>query len=238
MSDKEPTWVAGEILENALTLAVELHADHARKADGEPYLGHLMAVASNVIEAGGTEEQAAAALLHDAIEDRDATFELIATRVNENVARIVTSCSEENANSGLNKESTWAKRKDEYLQHLAGLDPLCDASILVALADKVNNCEKTARDIRRHLSEAGHTSSADDAIVQFWNKFNAGDSCQEWWYRRLIEEFEKKIGQDNRLPHNLLLRLVDAYTALFGNRQIIECGNAHQHWHDLPKGAK
>ena len=53
----------------ALALATVAHADQDEKGLGTPYLGHLLRVASTVIRAGGTPDQARAALLHDAVED-------------------------------------------------------------------------------------------------------------------------------------------------------------------------
>ena len=50
-------------------LAHQLHADQTRKGTTIPYIGHLLAVTSIVIENGGTEDEAIAALLHDAVED-------------------------------------------------------------------------------------------------------------------------------------------------------------------------
>ena len=54
----------------AFAYAHEVHRDHTRKGNGFPYIGHLMGVASIVIDDGGTEDEAIAALLHDAPEDR------------------------------------------------------------------------------------------------------------------------------------------------------------------------
>ena len=114
MTEKNPTWVAGPVFRKAMEMAIEKHAGQARKADSEPYLGHLLAVASNVIEAGGTETQAAAALLHDAIEDQGCTVEEIANRVSPAVAAIVEHCTEPafDAN-GEDRTQTWWTRKQQ-----------------------------------------------------------------------------------------------------------------------------
>jgi (p)ppGpp synthase/HD superfamily hydrolase len=56
--------------DEALAFAAELHRQQRRKGAETPYIGHLLSVAGLVLENGGTEEQAIAALLHDAIEDQ------------------------------------------------------------------------------------------------------------------------------------------------------------------------
>lgn len=227
---KIPHWVAGPTFANAMAMAITLHADHARKADREPYLGHLLGVASNVIEAGGTEDQAAAALLHDAIEDRQSTPLEIEKATNVLVAWIVDACSEERTGRDDDGTETWALRKQTYLTHLAEATEE-DPSLLVALADKVNNCEKTARDLRRHLDQDGKS------LESFWKAFNSGDSCQEWWYRGLLRGFSTKPQLNTRLAQPLLLRLERAIEDLFGERAIIPCDKGHQHAPNHP-GAK
>ena len=224
MTEENPTWVAGPEFRKAMEMAIEKHAGQARKADREPYLGHLLAVASNVIEAGGTETQAAAALLHDTIEDQGCTRAEIATRVSPAVAAIVDSCSEPDNSDHSNRPGTWWKRKKAYLDKLADYakEDTLDDSVLVALADKVNNCEKTARDLLRHIAVNG--KSADT----FWEGFNAGDSCQEAWYRGLLDRF-KSINFNSQLADGLVTRLEKAVEALFDDRKIETCAVDHCH---------
>ncbi|HEY8428052.1 MAG TPA: HD domain-containing protein [Sandaracinaceae bacterium] len=69
MSEHAPNVILGERFTRELELAVELHSRQARKGTGTPYLGHVLGVASLVIEDGGSEDEAIAALLHDGPED-------------------------------------------------------------------------------------------------------------------------------------------------------------------------
>lgn len=224
MTETKPSWVAGATFSKAMEMAIELHADHARKVDSEPYLGHLLAVASNVIEAGGTETQAAAALLHDSIEDRGATVKVIERRVGADVAAMVAACTEKKEAAKSGKESWW-NRKEAYLAKFVATDrsPQEEAALLVALADKVNNCEKTARDLHRHTAHDGET------IETFWKPFNAGDSCQKVWYESLVQGFRKTDLANDRRARPLFLRLEHAVEALFGSRQIMPCHVHHGH---------
>lgn len=76
--------------------AVRLHARQKRKGTRIPYSAHLLAVASLVLEDGGTTDEAVAALLHDAVEDQGGrrTLERIRRRFGPAVARIVEACSD------------------------------------------------------------------------------------------------------------------------------------------------
>ncbi len=56
--------------EATLVMATQLHASQKRKGASIPYVSHLLAVSSLVLEHGGNENQAIAALLHDALEDQ------------------------------------------------------------------------------------------------------------------------------------------------------------------------
>jgi (p)ppGpp synthase/HD superfamily hydrolase len=77
--------------EEALTFAAQLHATQCRKGTAIPYLAHLLAVASLVLTHDGNEDEAIAALLHDAIEDQGGsqTRTIIHQRFGERVTAIV-----------------------------------------------------------------------------------------------------------------------------------------------------
>lgn len=80
----------------ALMYAFEAHADQARKGTDIPYVGHLLGVAALVIEDGGSEDEALAALLHDAVEEQggEAMLEEIRRRFGGAVADMVEACSD------------------------------------------------------------------------------------------------------------------------------------------------
>ena len=225
MTEPDPRWIAGPLFAAAMTLALEHHAKQARKRDNEPYIGHLLSVAGNVIEAGGSETQAAAALLHDITEDQHVPFEVIADKVSPQVAKIVESCSEPVEPEGADRKASWGSRKQVALDHLGAMDS-DDPALLVKLADKVNNSEKAVRDFARWKQETG---SADG----FWGEFNAGDACQQWWYTSLLDGFRAK--EYTPLGQTLLGRFADAVDALFGGRTVAKCTVDHGHGPDVQK---
>src|SRR3954466_1953183 len=120
--------------DEAFAYAHETHASHTRKGSGAPYLGHLMGVASIVIDDGGTEDEAIAGLLHDAPEDCGGRERLedIRRRFGDVVAGIVADCTD----SWTTPKAPWAERKRQYAEHARTLGP---ASLRVSAADKVHN---------------------------------------------------------------------------------------------------
>ena len=156
----------------AVQMAAHLHASQYRKGSGTPYIAHPLSVAALVLEAGGDEEQAIAALLHDAVEDQGGleTLNLIRERFGARVAAIVEGCSD----SIEQPKPPWRGRKEAYLVHLAEASQ--DVR-LVSLADKVHN----ARSLLQDLRQGG---------VAVFDKFNGGKEGTLWYYAALVQEFE------------------------------------------------
>src|SRR5687767_6740434 len=98
--------------DEALVYASRLHAGHLRKGTTIPYVSHVLAVTAIVLEHGGGEDEAIAALLHDAVEDcgGQATREAIRERFGEAVAAIVDGCTD----ADTVPKPEWRKRKEDY----------------------------------------------------------------------------------------------------------------------------
>jgi (p)ppGpp synthase/HD superfamily hydrolase len=103
----------------ALQFASGLHDQQPRKGVSIPYIAHLMSVCALVLEAGGNEDQAIAALLHDAVEDQGGlpTLDTIRQMFGDRVASTVESCSDSMATNP-DKKLPWRERKVKYLEHL------------------------------------------------------------------------------------------------------------------------
>jgi (p)ppGpp synthase/HD superfamily hydrolase len=189
------------LFSSALSFAVELHRNQHRKGTEIPYLSHLLAVASLVMEDGGGEEEAIAALLHDAVEDQGDTFpggreglrDRIRTDFGERVLAIVNACTHDEGHAkgrALTPEAeatAWKRRKEEYLAHLRSVtDP---AVLRVSCADKLHNARCVLADYQR----------IGDSVWQRFRTKNAAD--QLWYYKELSQVFsEKNVG---RLPREL-----------------------------------
>lgn len=182
---KNPSWIASKRFDEAFALARKGHRTQARKIDREPYIGHLLGVSSLIIEYGGDEDQAIAGLLHDLVEDTDTTAEEIAEMCGSRVAGLVMKCTEATREQKRedkkkpNHKELRHRRKQLYIDFLLHKDK-DDDSILVALADKTNNAEKSARDIKANPS-------------LFEEHFNAGFEEQKWWYESLVAAFSTKL---------------------------------------------
>jgi len=169
---EKPPSPLGPRFDRAFALARELHANQVRKGTQIPYISHLMGVASLVLEDGGDEDEAIAALLHDAVEDQGGrrTLGRIREQFGERVAGLVEACSDTDEVP----KPPWRTRKEAYIVHLR--DPgLPAGAIRVSLADKLHNARAILFDLR-----AGHDVFAS---------FNAGREDQGWYYGELADTF-------------------------------------------------
>ena len=161
--------------EDALVLAHQLHAKQKRKGTAIPYVGHLLAVAAIVIENGGTEDEAIAALLHDAIEDAggDGVRHVIHERFGANVLAIVEGCTD----TDQTPKPPWRKRKEDYIAHVRH----ASASVrLVSMADKLHNARSILQDYRVHGESV-------------WQRFSGGKEGSLWYYRSLVNVFRESV---------------------------------------------
>jgi (p)ppGpp synthase/HD superfamily hydrolase len=166
----QPSVVLGDRFIAGVREAVRLHAHQPRKGKDIPYISHLLAVAGLVLEHGGDEDQAIAALLHDGPEDQggEATLAIIRERFGERVGAIVAACSD----TFETPKPPWRERKEAYIAHLAEKGPDVWP---VTLADKVHN----ARTIVADLRELGPASL---------DRFNGGRDGTVWYYGTLAAE--------------------------------------------------
>jgi (p)ppGpp synthase/HD superfamily hydrolase len=126
--------------------AAELHARQLRKGTRVPYAAHVMAVTAIALEFGANEDEAIAALLHDAIED--APPELgpgwvrawIRVRFGQAVLDIVEGCTD----TDQQPKPPWRARKEAYVAHLRDASP---SVLLVSAADKLHNTRAILRDV-------------------------------------------------------------------------------------------
>lgn len=165
MSTKNETPLLSPKFALALQFANEIHGAQLRKGVGAPYISHLMAVSALVLEHGGNETEAIAALLHDAAEDCGGRPMLETVRVmfGDAVAEIVEACTD----TMEEPKPAWRPRKEAYVAHLAGASPSIK---LVAGCDKLHNLQTTLRDLR-----AGQPAN-------YWSRFTAGADSQTWYY--------------------------------------------------------
>jgi GTP pyrophosphokinase len=170
-----PATQLGERYGHAVSWAIEMHDAQVRKASAAPYVAHLLAVSSLVLEFGGDEDEAIAGLLHDLLEDTTATRADIEERFGPRVASIVAACSD----TEHQPKTPWRERKEQFLARL-GAEP--EASVLIVVAaDKLHNARSMVRDHR-------------DLGADLWLRFNAGPADQLWYHRQVAEIVRAQLG--------------------------------------------
>ncbi len=174
----------------AVELALRLHGAQRRKVWGGPYVGHLLRVTGLVLEHGGDEEAAIAAVLHDAVEDQGgaATAEEIARRFGRPVADMVLALSD----TDQTPKPPWRQRKEAALAHLASAPPMVR---LIKAADKLDNVST--------LLIAHRTMG--DAV---WAHFRGGREGT-LWYAREVLRILRRDGSGTPLVEELAHRVAE-----------------------------
>jgi (p)ppGpp synthase/HD superfamily hydrolase len=151
-----------------------MHAGQLRKGTGDPYIAHLLGVTSLVFEAGGDEDLAIAALLHDVVEDCGGLPMLreVRRRFGKRVAHIVAGCTD----SYSDPKPPWRERKEQYMKHLRTADA---DTRLVSAADKLHNARTILTDYREHGES-------------IWGRFQGKREGTLWYYRSLVREFKRR----------------------------------------------
>jgi (p)ppGpp synthase/HD superfamily hydrolase len=184
---------------SAMVYAYQVHSGQRRKGTGIPYIAHILGVAALAIEYGADEDEAIAALLHDAAEDGggEATLAEIRARYGDAVGDIVLGCSDSLVEDPEDK-LPWQERKENYLAHLQN----ASASVcLVSAADKLHNVRSIIRDYHEH----------GDAI---WERFQGRRDGTLWYYETvadtLIRRYRTQLTRDLQDEVDKLLEITNA----------------------------
>lgn len=179
--------------DDALAYASRIHRHQIRKGSNIPYVSHLLGVAAIAIENGADEDQAIAALLHDAVEDQGGADRLadIRNRYGDRVAEIVADCTD----ADTTPKPPWRERKESYLASLAKKPA---TSLEVSLADKTHNAGAIVADLHAH----------GEAV---WERFTGGKDGSLWYYRALADAFHQFAPG---VAATRFLRLVEEMEAL------------------------
>jgi (p)ppGpp synthase/HD superfamily hydrolase len=169
----------GPRLQRAFRYAAEQHAGQTRKGSTVPYLSHLMAVAALVLEAGGDEDMATAALLHDVVEDCGGMPRLreVRKQFGPRVANMVEGCTD----SFGDPKPEWVERKKDYLREVKHADI---ETRLVSASDKLHNVRTILADYRKD----------GEAI---WTRFSGRKDGTLWYYRALSDEYRRRSPNRN-----------------------------------------
>lgn len=170
-----PEYQLSSRVDEALAFAAEIHRDQARKGTTIPYLSHLLGVSGLVLEAGGTEDEAIAGLLHDALEDqgRKTSYDEITARFGPHVADIVRACSD----TEKTPKPPWEERKATYIESLRTKD---QPILRVSLADKLHNLRSLLVDLEGHGAE-------------YLTRFSGSPKQLVWYFTGLSDVFTERL---------------------------------------------
>jgi (p)ppGpp synthase/HD superfamily hydrolase len=178
----------------ALEFAHEFHVNQLRKGSTVAYTSHLIAVSSLVLEDNGTEDEAIAGLLHDAIEDQpQKNPEYHIQRLfGDNVLEIVKGCTD----SWQTPKLPWRERKEAHLKKLMSAS---ESVLRVSIADKLHNLRCTNTDLN---------CTHDKDLV--WAKFSASKQELGWYYTQLRDIFFSRLPSSRHLIElDLCIALID-----------------------------
>jgi (p)ppGpp synthase/HD superfamily hydrolase len=184
----------GPRLQRAFRYAAEQHAGQTRKQTAVPYLSHLMAVASLVLEAGGDEDMTIAALLHDVVEDCGGMPRLreVRKQFGSRVAKMVEGCTD----SYVVPKPDWLQRKKDYLRELKHADA---ETRLVSASDKLHNVRTILADYRVQGEDV-------------WKRFTGKREGTLWYYRALSDEYQRRSS--NRITRELEIAVAELERAV------------------------
>ena len=182
----------------ALDFAYKTHFDQNRTDTKIPYFTHLVSVSNNVMEEGGTTDEAIGGLLHDAVEDQGGLKTLIKIRklFGNNVAKIVDECSD----TVVAPKPPWLLRKKKYISDIKKKG---QSSMFVSLCDKLHNGTCIVNDYKREGRKV-------------WGLFKSASPKQvAWYYESLYKEFSKHLKGHKVLKDNYLTVVKDIKKAAF-----------------------
>jgi len=168
--------ILSDRFERAVMYAARHHKKQKRKGTHIPYISHLLSVAGIALEYGAGEDEAIAALLHDAVEDPggrrvEEVREEIRKLFGDRVMEIVEGCTD----TDVSPKPPWRERKEAYIAHIRNASP---SVRLVSSADKLQNAQCILKDYR-NIGEA------------LWSRFTGGREGTLWYYRALVSSFRE-----------------------------------------------
>ena len=196
---KKPATYLTEKFHLAMKYATFWHRHQVRKSTDLTYILHPLGVASLVLEAGGNEDEAIAALLHDVPEDcgGQVMLEEIEALFGPRVAEIVAGCSDTLVEDRANKPE-WRVRKQNHIDEIKASSDM--GLHLVTAADKLHNARAIVTDLQN-----------DGPIV--WNRFNAGQEDILWYYTEML-----KVLQAKSVSNTIITPLEKSIEAMAGQK--------------------
>ena len=175
------------MLEKAIEYAVQKHSGQMRKGKGVPYIVHPLAVMGWLYRMGADENLLAAGVLHDVVEDTDATIDDIKLLFGDDVAELVAAHTDD-------KTLEWHERKRKACDEIKSLPKRAQ---MLILADKLSNIQDMADDYK----------NIGDKL---WERFKFGKEHQSWYYRYSVKSLDALADGNTKWAFDKYVELVGA----------------------------
>jgi GTP pyrophosphokinase len=187
-----PLTKLGDRFDKAIAYALATHRLQYRKESSVPYAAHLLGVCAIALEFGASEDEAMAALLHDAVEDCGGIPRLddIRERFGDAVADIVAACSDSFESDAGTEKEPWYDRKRAYIDDLCDSEKTSDSALLVSAADKLYNALAILNDVSRHGKSV-------------FERFKSRKFGTLWYYRSLADAYGRRTGRHSPIGRRL-----------------------------------
>lgn len=178
------------LMNEAISFAVEKHKNQKRKGIAWPYIVHIYDVMQILYENGADTETIIAGILHDTVEDTDTTLDEIESKFGANIKEYVEAVTED-------KSLPYMERK-----HLKALKLKTSSrnAKMVKCADCLSNLRSTQIEMKYQEN--------------FWSKFNSGKENINTYYRENIEVMAELEGLE------MYEQLKNKFSKIFGDRLI------------------
>jgi (p)ppGpp synthase/HD superfamily hydrolase len=197
----------------AFRFAFEAHGKQKRKGTDTPYIAHPMAVASLIIEHGGSEAVVLAGLLHDVVEDTKVTAAEVEAAFGAEVLELVLAVT--------NPPIDWKTFKGDfelradYREKLRGARS--DVQLLSA-CDKLHNARGILEDLRDARDNAGEGKKPEEVaqlVLAVWNRFRGKRTGTSEYYAQLAQVYSESESAQVRQLGRSLRAVTDAMAAEF-----------------------
>jgi GTP diphosphokinase / guanosine-3',5'-bis(diphosphate) 3'-diphosphatase len=210
-----------EMLERAFEFAMERHSGQIRKS-GEPYMTHPLEVMDIIAELRLDVASLCAGLLHDTVEDTDATVEQLRELFGEDVAFLVDGVTKLSKMNFTTKEEAQAANFRKMLVAMSR-----DLRVLlVKLSDRLHNMRTL-----KHMSASGQERIARETMDIYaplahrlgisWIKTELEDLSFRYMFPEAYYEIAEKIASKKRERESFIREVIKLLEDMLKEHEIV-----------------
>ena len=180
-----------DLVDKAIIFATKAHHGTERRGKGFPYIVHPLEALSIVATITNEPDLLAAAVLHDTIEDTEATYDELKDEFGEHVACLVAAETDVRTD-GQGRNLSWRERKQRDLDYLRKSSREVK---IVAIGDKLSNMRAIARDYRVKGDELWQMFRVKDKATHAWRYKGLRDALSELSDTPAFHEFDTLVEE-------------------------------------------